>query len=86
MKLAIALGKVTVLAVWTWGLLSFLIPTIVPETSIGKMVFLGLVAVHAAEAFAFAKGLADEDGGSVRSHAGKLAVFGYLHVMGVRYG
>jgi uncharacterized protein YhhL (DUF1145 family) len=86
MKLVIALGKVAVLAVWTWGLLSFLTPTMVPQASIGKMVFLGLLAVHAAEAFAFAKGLAAEDGGSAGSHASKLMVFGYLHVMGVRYG
>jgi uncharacterized protein YhhL (DUF1145 family) len=86
MKLVIALGKVAVLAVWTWGLLSFLTPTMVPEASIGKMAFLGLLAVHAAEAFAFANGLAAEDGGSVGSHTGKLVVFGYLHVMGVRNG
>ena len=86
MKLVVALGKVAVLAVWTWGLLSFLTPTMVPQASIGKMVSLGLLAVHAAEAFAFAKGLAAEDGGSAGSHASKLMVFGYLHVMGVRYG
>jgi uncharacterized protein YhhL (DUF1145 family) len=85
MKLVIALGKVAVLAVWTWGLLSFLTPTMVSQASIGKMVFLGLLAVHVAEAFAFAKDLAAEDGGSVRSHGGTLLVFGYLHVMGVRY-
>ncbi|UCF48621.1 MAG: hypothetical protein JSU89_15880 [Myxococcales bacterium] len=86
MKLAIALGKVVIVAAWMWGILSFLAPTTVPEPSIGKMVLLGLLAVHAAEAFAFAKGLAAEDGGSVRGHVGKLLVFGYLHVMGVRYG
>jgi hypothetical protein len=57
----------------------------VSQASIGKMVFLGLLAVHVAEAFAFAKDLAAEDGGSVRSHGGTLLVFGYLHVMGVRY-
>jgi uncharacterized protein YhhL (DUF1145 family) len=86
MKLAIALGKVVVLAGWAWGLLSFLAPTTVPEPGIGQMVFLGLLAVHAGEAFAFAKGLAAEDGGSVGSHVGKLLVFGYFHVLGVRYG
>jgi uncharacterized protein YhhL (DUF1145 family) len=86
MKLAIALGKVVVLATWTWGILSFLTPTVVPEALVGKMVFLGLLAVHAGEAFAFAKGLGAEDGGSIGSHVGRLLVFGYLHVMGVRYG
>lgn len=86
MKLIIALGKVITLAIWTWSILSFLTPAMVPEPSIGKMVFLGLLAVHAGEAFAFAKGLAAKDGGSVRSHVGKLMVFGYFHVMGVRYG
>ena len=85
MKLAIALGKVVVLAGWTWGLLSFLVPTTVPEPSIGRMLLLGLLAVHAAEAFGFAKGLAAEDGGSVGSHVWRLLVFGYLHVMSVRY-
>lgn len=86
MKLAIALGKVVVLAGWAWGVLSFLVPTAVPEPGIGQMVLLGLLAVHAGEAFAFAKGLAAEDGGSVGSHVGKLLVFGYFHVLGVRYG
>ena len=86
MKLVVALGKVVTLAIWTWSILSFLAPAMVPESSIGKMVFLGLLAVHAGEAFAFAKGLAAEDGGSVGSHVGKLLVFGYFHVMGVRYG
>ena len=86
MKLAIALGKVAVLALWAWCILSFLAPTTVPEPSIGKMVFLGLLAVHAGEAFAFAKGLAAEDGATVGSHVGKLLIFGYFHVMGVRYG
>jgi uncharacterized protein YhhL (DUF1145 family) len=86
MKLIIALGKVITLAIWTWSILSFLTPAMVPEPSIGKMVFLGLLVVHAGEAFAFAKGLAAKDGGSVGSHVGKLMVFGYFHVMGVRYG
>ena len=86
MKLAIAFGKVGVLVLWAWGILSFLMPTTVPEPGIGQMVFLGLLAVHAGEAFAFAKGLAAKDGGSVGSHVGKLMVFGYFHVMGVRYG
>ena len=86
MKLIVALGKVATLAIWTWSILSFLTPAMVPEPSIGKMVFLGLLAVHAGEAFAFAKGLAAKDGGSVGSHVGKLMVFGYFHVMGVRYG
>jgi uncharacterized protein YhhL (DUF1145 family) len=86
MKLAIALGKVAVVAAWTWGVLSFLVPTTVPESGIGQMVFLGLLAVHAGEAFAFAKNLAAEDGRSVGTHVSQLLVFGYLHVMGVRYG
>ncbi|MBW2214007.1 MAG: hypothetical protein DRH30_10765 [Deltaproteobacteria bacterium] len=86
MKLIIALGKVVTLAIWTWSILSFLNPAMVPEPSIGKMVFLGLLAVHAGEAFAFAKGLAAKDGASVGSHVGRLLVFGYFHVMGVRYG
>jgi uncharacterized protein YhhL (DUF1145 family) len=86
MKLGIALGKVATLALWAWAALSFIMPTAVPEAGIGQMVFLGLLAVHAGEAFAFAKGLAAQDGGSVGSHVGKLMVFGYFHVMGVRYG
>ena len=86
MKLAIALGKVATLAVWAWSILSFLAPASVPEPEIGRMVFLGLLAVHVGEAFAFAKGLAAEDGGTVGSHVGKLLVFGYFHLMSVRYG
>jgi uncharacterized protein YhhL (DUF1145 family) len=86
MKLAIAIGKVFVLAVWAWSILSFITPTEVPRAGIGQMVFLGLLAVHAGEAFAFAKGLAAEDGGSLGGHAWKLLVFGYFHVLGVRYG
>ncbi len=86
MKLAVAIGKVAVLAGWMWGLLSFMLPTTVPEPEIGRMVFLGLLAVHAAEAFIFAKTLASEDGAPVGGHAGKLLIFGYFHVMGVRYG
>jgi uncharacterized protein YhhL (DUF1145 family) len=86
MKLAVAVGKVVVLAAWMWGLLSFILPTTVPEPEIGRMVFLGLLAVHAAEAFMFAKTLAAEDGGPVGGHVGKLLVFGYFHVLGIRYG
>jgi len=86
MKLVVAIGKVGALALWAWGALSFIAPTTVPEAGIGQMVFLGLLAVHAGEALAFAKGLAAEDGGSLGGHVGKLMVFGYFHVMGVRYG
>ena len=86
MKLAIALGKVAVLAIWLWGLASFVSPASVPAPEIGRMVFLGLLAVHAGEAFAFAKTLLSEAGGSLGGHVGQLLVFGYLHVMGVRYG
>ncbi len=86
MKLVIALGKVGALALWAWGVLSFLAPASVPEAGIGQMVFLGLLAIHVAEAVAFAKGLAAEDGGTVGSHVGKLLVFGYFHVMSVRHG
>ena len=49
------------------------------------MVCLGLLAVHIAEAGVFAKPLAEQDGGSVGSHVWRLLVFGYFHVMGVRY-
>jgi len=86
MKVTIAVGKVVVLAAWMWGLLSFILPNSVPEPEIGRMVFLGLLAVHAAEAFIFAKALASEDGTPVGGHVGKLLIFGYFHVMGVRYG
>ena len=86
MKLAIALGKVVVLAAWLWGLTSFVSPASVPAPDIGKMVFLGLLAVHVGEAFVFAKSLLREAGGSLATHVWQLLVFGYLHVMGVRYG
>ena len=86
MKLAVAIGKVVVLAAWAWGALSFIAPASVPEPGIGQAVFLGLLAVHAAEAFAFARTLASEDGGTIGGHVGKLLVFGYFHVMAVRYG
>ncbi|MGB3051928.1 MAG: hypothetical protein WBB42_13070 [Polyangiales bacterium] len=86
MKLAIVFGKLVVLAGWAWGVLSFLAPASVPQAGIGQALFLGLLAVHAAEAFAFAKSLAAEAGGSTGSHVGKLLVFGYFHVLGVRYG
>ncbi len=86
MKLAIAFGKILVLAAMTWGLLSYLTPTMVPAPSVGKMVFLGLLAVHVAEAAVFARGLATERGGTVAHHAGQLMLFGYLHVLQLRYG
>ena len=86
MNLAIALGKVAVLAVWLWGLASFITPGSVPAPDIGKLVFLGLLGVHVGEAFAFGKGLVKEAGGTLGSHIWQLLVFGYLHVMGVRYG
>ncbi|MFW2387170.1 MAG: hypothetical protein ACN4G0_02460 [Polyangiales bacterium] len=86
MKLAIALGKIIVLAAWAWGTLSFIAPGSVPRPGIGQTLLLGLLAVHLAEAFVFAKKLAAEDGGSVGAHARKVLVFGYIHVLGVRYG
>ncbi len=86
MKLAIALGKVVVLAGWLWGIVSFVAPASVPAPDVGRMFFLGLLAVHIGEAWAFSKGLVAEKGGTVADHAGRLVVFGYLHVLGVRYG
>ena len=86
MKLAVAIGKVFILALWMWGLLSFVLPPTVPAPQLGRMVLLGLLAVHAAEAWMFAKTLASESGGSVAGHVGRLLVFGYFHVMGTRYG
>lgn len=86
MKLAIALGKVVVLAVWFWGLASFMTPGSVPVPDVGRLVFLGLLAVHVAEAFGFGKSLVEEAGGPLGNHVGQLLVFGYLHVMSIRYG
>ncbi len=86
MKLAVAIGKVVVLAAWLWGLAAFVVPTTVPAPEIGRMVFFGLLAVHVAEAFMFSKTLASEAGGSSAQHAGQLLVFGYFHVLAVRYG
>ena len=86
MKLAIALGKVVVLAVWLWGLGSFVAAASVPAPEIGRLAFLGLLAVHVGEAYAFGKSLVAEAGGTLARHVGQLLVFGYLHVMGVRYG
>ena len=40
---------------------------------------------HVAETIAFAKSIAAESGGSVGSHAWRIMIFGYFHVMGVRY-
>ncbi|MDH3202568.1 MAG: hypothetical protein OEM15_16885 [Myxococcales bacterium] len=85
MKLVIALGKVIALTGWAWGLLSLLTPTMVPAPEIGRMVLLGLLAVHVAETIAFAKNLASETGKPVVWHARQIMIFGYFHVMGVRY-
>ncbi|MEM7436630.1 MAG: hypothetical protein AAF436_15855 [Myxococcota bacterium] len=85
MKPVVIFGKLLVLAGWFWGIASFIAPGSVPRPDIGRMMVLGLLAVHVAEAFVFAKKLASEDGGSVGQHVGQLMVFGYLHVLGVRY-
>ena len=86
MKVVIALGKIGCVAIWMWGLLSFLLASSVPEPELGRMVLLGFLAVHVAEAFAFAKKLAAEAGGALGGHVAKLLAFGYFHVMDVRYG
>lgn len=86
MKIAIALGKLVILVAWGWGLASYLAPARIWEPSLGRMVFLGLLAVHVAEAVVFAKKLAVERGGSVGSHIMKLLAFGYFHVLELRYG
>lgn len=86
MQLAIAVGKVLVLAVWFWGVLSFLVPMQVPAAEIGRLVLLGLLAVHVGEAIGFSKALANEEGGSRQSHMLRLLVFGYFHVLDTRYG
>jgi uncharacterized protein YhhL (DUF1145 family) len=85
MKLVVALGKVIALTGWAWGFLSLLTPTMVPAPEIGRMVLLGLVAVHVAETIAFAKSAAAQSGESVAWHARQIMIFGYFHVMGVRY-
>ena len=81
MKVAIAVGKLGVLALWAWGIASFVAPTAVPAPEIGRMVFLGLLAVHVVEVFAFARKLTAA-GGSLGGHAWQLLVFGFLHVLG----
>ena len=43
MKIAIALGKVVVLAGWAWGILSFIAPASVPQAGVGQTLFLGLL-------------------------------------------
>jgi hypothetical protein len=70
---------------WFWGLASFVSPASVPAPDIGRMVFLGLLAVHVGEAFVFAKPMLAEGGGSLGTHVWQLLVFGYFHVMSVRY-
>ncbi|MGB5809814.1 MAG: hypothetical protein WBG86_04735 [Polyangiales bacterium] len=65
MKLVVALGKVIALAGWLWGIASLVTPTMVPAPEVGKMLFFGLLAVHVAEAFIFAKRLVAESGGSM---------------------
>ncbi|MEM9728244.1 MAG: hypothetical protein AAF997_06645 [Myxococcota bacterium] len=86
MKLVVAFGKVLALAGWLWGLGSLVAPASVPAPEAGRMLFFGLLAVHVAEAFIFAKNLVAEAGGTVAHHASQLLVFGYFHVLGVRYG
>lgn len=86
MKLAVAIGKVVVLAAWFWGLLSFLAATVVPAPELGRMAFLGLLAVHVAEAVVFARRLTTEAGGAFGGHLFGIMLFGYFHVLGVRYG
>lgn len=85
MKIAVAFAKIATLAVWFWGLLSFVMPAQVPAPSIGRMVVLGLLAVHIAESIGFAKPLAEDTGDSLASHRWQLLLFGYVHVLNVRY-
>ena len=86
MQFAIAFGKVLVLAVWFWGVSSFVAPVQVPAAEIGRLVLLGLLAVHVGEAIGFSKTLAAEEGGNRQAHVLRLLVFGYLHVLDTRYG
>jgi uncharacterized protein YhhL (DUF1145 family) len=86
MKLAVAIGKVVVLAAWFWGLFSFFAPTAIPAPELGRMVFLGLLAVHVAEALVFARRLTAEAGGAFGGHLFRILIFGYFHVLEVRYG
>lgn len=86
MKVAVAIGKVVVLGAWFWGLLSFLSAAVVPAPELGRMVFLGLLAVHVAEAVVFARRLSAEAGGAFGGHLVGILIFGYFHVLGVRYG
>ena len=86
MQLAIAAGKVVVLAVWFWGVSSFLVPARIPAAEIGRLVLLGLLAVHIGEAIGYSKTLAAEEGGSRQAHVLRLLLFGYLHVLDTRYG
>ncbi len=81
MKAAIVLGKFGVLALWAWGAAAFIAPASVPAPDIGRMVLLGLLAVHVAEMFAFTRKLA-ASGGTMPGHAWQLLVFGFLHVLG----
>lgn len=84
MKAAIVIGKLGVLALWAWGAAAFIAPTSVPAADIGRMVLLGLLAVHVAEVFAFTRKLA-ASGGTKLGHAWKLMVFGFLHVLDVQH-
>ena len=86
MKFVIVFGKVLALAGWLWGIGSFVAPGSVPAPDIGRMLFFGLLAVHVAEAFVFAKNLVAEVGGTMGQHVSQLLIFGYFHVLDSRYG
>ena len=86
MKLVVVFGKVLALAGWLWGIGSLVAPASVPAPEAGRMLFFGLLAVHVAEAFIFAKNLLTETGGTIGYHVSQLLVFGYFHVLGARYG
>lgn len=86
MKLFVAFGKLLALAGWLWGIGSLVAPASVPAPEAGRMLFFGLLAVHVAEAYIFGKNLVAEAGGTLGQHVTQLLVFGYFHVLGVRYG
>jgi uncharacterized protein YhhL (DUF1145 family) len=72
-------GKIVLLIIWAYGLASFVIAPESTFAGVGRLIFLGMAAIHVVECGVFWKAL-QRAGGSMPSQLARTFLFGVLHL------
>ena len=75
-------GKICLIVVWAYGLGSFFIAPESTAAWIGRVVFVGMAAIHVIECAVFFPAIR-RAGGSLGSHLAQVFAFGFLHLQAI---